>query len=147
MSFPADTEDVGDAGEEVRVGLCGSWCSAAIEIPEMVVMVSFSVLGPKTISVVFVIYESDPSDWITLAARGVASATTPLLCGVDAGAAISRGFGDKKSGAPVCQQPKLLFCVECLQLHTVLQAILCTLPRGLQSILGEVLAHRRRGFR
>ena len=60
---------------------------------------------------VLVIYESDPRDWITLAPRGVvASATTPLWCGVDAGAAISRGFGDKKSGGPVCQQPKLLFC-------------------------------------
>lgn len=59
---------------------------------------------------VLVIYESDPSDWITLAARGVVSATTPLWCDVDAGTVRSRGFGDKKSEGPVCQQPKLLFC-------------------------------------
>ena len=76
----------------------------------MVVMASFPVLGSEMVSVVFVIYESDPSDWMTLEARGVVSATTPLWCGVDAGAARSRGFGDKISEAPVCQQPRLQFC-------------------------------------
>lgn len=48
MSLPIDTGDLGDfgdAGAEVRVGLCGNWHSAAIEVPVIVVMVSCSVLG------------------------------------------------------------------------------------------------------